>query len=92
MSVSEPTMVKMPRGPEIPKATITVRTRDEATDAYMAIDAFGKEKIQRLMEAQVSGLPVEMIVTISSRKWTTDEGKTGYSTYLNLKHLFGTLQ
>jgi hypothetical protein len=92
MSVSEPTMVKLPKGPEIPKATIAVRTRDEATDAYIAIDAFGEEKIQRLSEAQVSGLPVEMVVTISSRIWTNDEGKTGYNTFLNLKHLLGTMK
>lgn len=90
MNVTEPITVKMPRGPEIPKATAIVRTRDEVGDNFLAIDVFGQEKIQRLTEAQVSGVPQEMVVTISSRQWTKDDGKTGYSTYLNLKFLLGS--
>lgn len=90
MSVSDPTQVKLPRGPEVPKATALVRTRDEVGDNFLAIDVFGQEKIQRLIEAQTSGVPQEMVVTISSRQWNSDSGKSGYSTYLNLKFLLGS--
>ena len=92
MSVSEPITLKMQRGPEYLKATAIVKTRDEVGDNFLAIDVFGQEKIQRLVEAQVSGVPQDMIVTIASRKWEKDDGKTGYSTYLNLKFLLGSIQ
>lgn len=90
MSVSDPTQVKMPRGQEIPKATALVRTQDEAGDNFLAIDVFGQEKIQRLIEAKTSGVPQEMIVTIASRQWTKDDGRFGFLTYLNLKYLLGS--
>ena len=92
MSVTEPITMKMQRGAEYLKATAIVKTRDEVGDNFLAIDVFGQEKIQRLIEAQTSGVPQEMIVTISSRKWEKDDGKTGYSTYLNLKFLLGSVQ
>ena len=92
MSVSEPITLKMQRGPEYLKATAIVKTRDEVGDNFLAIDVFGQEKIQRLVEAQVSGVPQEMLITISSRKWEKDDGKTVYSTYLNLKFLLGSIQ
>lgn len=92
MSVSEPVTMKMERGPEYLKATAIVKTKDEVGDSFLAIDVFGKEKIQRLMEAQVSGVPQDMVVTIASRKWEKDDGRSGYSTYLNLKYLLGSVQ
>lgn len=92
MSVTEPITLKMERGAEYLKATAIVKTKDEVGDSFLAIDVFGKEKIQRLMEAQVSGVPQDMVVTIASRKWEKDDGRSGYSTYLNLKYLLGSVQ
>ena len=92
MSVTEPITLKMARGPEYQKATAIVKTRDEVGDNFLAIDVFGQEKIQRLTEAQVSGVPQEMVVTIASRKWEKDDGRSGYFTYLNLKFILGSVQ
>lgn len=92
MSVTEPITLKMERGAEFLKATAIVKTRDDVGDSFLAIDAFGQEKIQRLTEAQISGVPQEMLVTIASRKWEKDDGRSGYSTYLNLKFLLGSVQ
>lgn len=90
LDVTEPTTIKMQRGNEVPKVVAIVRTKDECDNSFLAIEAFGQEKIQRLIEAQTSGVPQEMVVTISSRQWTKDDGKTGYSTYLYLKFLLGS--
>ena len=90
LEVTEPTTIKMPRGSEIPKATAIVRTKDECDNSFLAIDVFGQEKIQRMIEAQTSGVPQEAVVTISSRQWEKDDGAKHYSTYLNLKFLLGS--
>lgn len=90
LEVTEPVMVKMPRGNEVPKATAIVRTKDECDNSFLAIEVFGQEKIQRLIEAQTSGVPQEAVVTISSRQWEKDDRTKHYSTYLNLKFLLGS--
>jgi hypothetical protein len=90
MSVTEPITLKMQRGAEYLKATAIVKTRDEVGDNFLAIDVFGQEKIQRLIEAQTSGVPQDMVVTVASRQWEKDDGSKHYSTYLNLKFLLGS--
>lgn len=79
------------RGKPIDKMTAIVKTTDESKEDFLAVNIWGSEKIQRIKEAQVSGVPQEMVVTVSSRKWESNNGKEYYSTDLNLKYLLGSV-
>ena len=92
LSVSDTETVQMKNGNSFPKATAIVRTRDESDESFLAVEVCGTEKMQRLREAQVSGAPQEMLVTLSCRQWTKNDGSKAYNTSLHLKHLLGTMK
>lgn len=89
LSVTEPETVQMRNGKSFPRAVAIVRTKDEYDESFLAVEVCGNEKMQRVTEAQVSGAPYEMIVTIDSRQWTKNDGSVSYITLLHLKYIFG---
>lgn len=92
LDVTEPETLSMKNGNKFQRATAIVRTKDESDDSYLAIDVCGEERIQKLVEAQTSGQPQEMVVTIATRRFEKDNGKVSYLTYFNLKHLLGSIR
>lgn len=92
LDVTEPETLSMKNGNKFQRATAVVRTKDELDDSYLAIDVCGEDRIQKLIEAQTSGAPQEMVVTVATRRIEKDNGKVSYLTYFNLKHLFGSMR
>ena len=91
MEVTEPEYLKKWKDKDIFKSQAVVKVKDESEESYIAVDIMGIPKNNLMKEAQISGVPQEMVCTISSKKVESGE-RNWYQTCLTLKHIIGSVR
>ena len=81
LKVSEPTVKKV-KNNDVPMAYVVATDGD----TFLALTAWGEEKVQLCKEAVVSGVAKEVVLSITGKQVDRDDGSIGYFNNVTIKH------